>query len=68
LNDPKDGYFEFVREPAKIIRDLHIHFNIATFCEAIRIPAKRRAQAGDIQEWGMKQMRNGANLPRDQID
>ena len=68
LNDPKDGDFHFVWQPAEIAGDFQIHLNIAAFREAIHIPAKGRGKAGDIEEWWMKQMRNRANLARNLFD
>src|SRR4030081_1281046 len=62
LHGPENRRFRFAREPLKIRGDLQIHLNLAPFGESIDVPAESRSKSRFIQERGMEQVGNRADL------
>src|SRR5882762_7801978 len=63
LYGSEDCGFCLAREPLKIRGDLQIHFNLAPFGESVDVPMESRSQSRFIQQRGMEQVGNRADLP-----
>src|ERR1700674_2114984 len=62
LHGPENRRFRFAAEPLKIRGDLQIHLNLAAFGESVCVPAESRSESRFIQQWGMEQVENRADL------
>src|SRR5580700_2119128 len=62
LHGPEYRRFRLAPEPLKILWDLQIHFDLAPFGESLDVPMESRSKPRFIQQRGMEQVGNRADL------
>src|SRR3981081_4602444 len=62
LHGPENRRFRLAPEPFKIRWDLQIHLDLAPFGESIDVPTEGRCKSRFVQQRGMQQMGNRADL------